>query len=78
MKRLAVNFEQMGSHRSLSLRNCWLHEATTVEVRGNMDLDRIIAGLIIAHPEMLDFDYVPDELVGREEIQRELASKFPT
>jgi len=43
-----------------------------------MDLDRIIAGLIIAHPEMLDFDYVPDELVGREEIQRELASKFPT
>ena len=39
-------------------------------------LDRIGAGLIIAHPEMLDFDFVPDELVGREEIQRELASKF--
>ena len=39
-------------------------------------LDRIGAGLIIAHPEMLDFDYVPDELVGREDIQRELASKF--
>jgi len=43
-----------------------------------MDLDRIIAGLIIAHPEMLDFDYVPDELVGREEIEGQLASKFPT
>ena len=41
-------------------------------------LDRIGAGLIIAHPEMLDFDYVPEELVGREEIQRELASRFPT
>ena len=33
-------------------------------------LDRIGAGLIIAHPEMLDFDYVPEELVGREDVQR--------
>ena len=41
-------------------------------------LDRIGAGLVIAHPEMLDFDYVPDELVGRENVQRELASKFST
>ncbi|MGB1587491.1 MAG: Cdc6/Cdc18 family protein [Poseidonia sp.] len=41
-------------------------------------LDRIGAGLIIAHPEMLDFDYVPEELVGREDIQTELASKFTT
>ena len=41
-------------------------------------LDRIGAGLVIAHPEMLDFDYVPEELVGRENIQRELASKFST
>ena len=41
-------------------------------------LDRIGAGLIIAHPEMLDFDYVPDELVKREAIQTELASKFTT
>ena len=39
-------------------------------------LDRIGAGLIIAHPERLDFDFVPEELVGREEIQRELASRF--
>jgi cell division control protein 6 len=39
-------------------------------------LDRIGAGLIIAHPERLDFDFVPEELVGREDIQRELASKF--
>jgi len=39
-------------------------------------LDRIGAGLIIAHPEHLDFDFVPEELVGREDIQRELASKF--
>jgi cell division control protein 6 len=41
-------------------------------------LDRIGAGLIIAHPEMLDFDYVPEELVGREAVQSELASKFTT
>ena len=41
-------------------------------------LDRIGAGLVIAHPEMLDFDHVPEELVGRENIQRELASKFST
>lgn len=41
-------------------------------------LDRIGAGLIIAHPEMLDFDHVPEELVGREDIQTALASKFTT
>ncbi len=39
-------------------------------------LQRYGEGLIIAHPERLDFDFVPDELVGREDIQRELASKF--
>ncbi len=39
-------------------------------------LNRIGAGLIIAHPERLDFDFVPEELMGREETQRELASKF--
>ena len=39
-------------------------------------LDRIGAGFIIAHPEMLDFDYVPEELVGRDEIQKQLALKF--
>ena len=39
-------------------------------------LDRIGAGFIIAHPERLDFDYVPETLVGRESIQHELASKF--
>lgn len=41
-------------------------------------LDRIGAGLIIARPEMLDFDYVPETLVAREEIQTELAAKFTT
>ena len=41
-------------------------------------LNRIGAGFIIAQPEMLDFDYVPKELVGREDIQQELASKFTT
>lgn len=41
-------------------------------------LDRIGAGLIIAHPERLDFDHVPEELVGREDIQTALASKFTT
>ncbi|MEK9650608.1 MAG: AAA family ATPase [Poseidonia sp.] len=41
-------------------------------------LDRIGAGLIIARPEMLDFDYLPETLVAREEIQTELAAKFTT
>jgi cell division control protein 6 len=41
-------------------------------------LDRIGAGLIIARPEVLDFDYVPEELVGRETVQAELAAKFTT
>lgn len=39
-------------------------------------LDRIGAGFIIAHPEFLDYDHVPEELVGREDIQSQLASKF--
>ena len=32
-------------------------------------LDRIGAGFIIAHPEFLDYDHVPEELVGQEDIQ---------
>jgi len=39
-------------------------------------LDRIGAGFILANPDCFNYDYVPDELVGRESIQRELASKF--
>lgn len=39
-------------------------------------LDRIGAGLVITDPEPLDYDHVPDELVGRESLQRALASKF--
>jgi len=33
-------------------------------------------GLVITDPEPLDYDHVPDELVGRESLQRALASKF--
>ncbi|MDG1550626.1 MAG: AAA family ATPase [Candidatus Poseidoniaceae archaeon] len=39
-------------------------------------LDRIGAGFIISNPEALDFDFVPNEIVGRETIQSELANKF--
>ena len=39
-------------------------------------LDRIGAGSVLANPEVMDFDWMPPELVGRETIQRELASKF--
>lgn len=39
-------------------------------------LDRIGAGLVLAHPEVFGFDYVPQELVGREHAQKELASMF--
>jgi cell division control protein 6 len=39
-------------------------------------LDRIGAGFIIANPEVLDFDFMPKEIVGRDQIQRELANKF--
>jgi cell division control protein 6 len=41
-------------------------------------LDRIGAGFVLANPEGLDFDYMPDELVGRDDIQKQLASKFST
>jgi cell division control protein 6 len=41
-------------------------------------LDRIGAGWILANPEVFNFDYVPDELVGRDDVQNELASKFTT
>lgn len=39
-------------------------------------LNRIGAGFIIENNEILDFDFVPNEIVGREDIQRELANKF--
>lgn len=39
-------------------------------------LDRIGAGSILASPSVLDYDHLPDELVGRDEIKQELASKF--
>lgn len=41
-------------------------------------LDRIGAGAVLANPEVLDFDWMPPQLVGREPVQRELASKFST
>ena len=37
-------------------------------------LDRIGAGLILSRPEVFGFDFVPDLLVGREDIQSELAA----
>ena len=39
-------------------------------------LDRIGAGLILSKPEVFGFDYVPDLLVGREDLQGELAAIF--
>ncbi|MAH91351.1 MAG: hypothetical protein CMA11_06230 [Euryarchaeota archaeon] len=39
-------------------------------------LDRIGAGLILSKPEVFGFDYVPDLLVGREDIQGDLAAIF--
>ena len=39
-------------------------------------LDVIGAGLIILDSEPFNFDYVPERLVGRDEILREMALKF--
>ncbi len=39
-------------------------------------LDRIGAGLILSKPEVFGFDYVPELLVGREDIQENLAAIF--
>jgi len=39
-------------------------------------LDRIGAGLVIKHPERFDFDYIPPELVGRDEELGSLAGMF--
>jgi len=41
-------------------------------------LDRIGAGAVLDNPEVLDFDWMPPELVGRDPVQRELAAKFST
>tara|TARA_B100000767_G_scaffold259113_1_gene268540 strand:- start:436 stop:1620 length:1185 start_codon:yes stop_codon:yes gene_type:complete len=41
-------------------------------------LDRIGAGLVLNNPEVFGFDFMPEMLVGREEIQRELAAIFST
>lgn len=39
-------------------------------------LDRIGAGYVIQDPGPLDFDYVPENIVGREEFQNKLAARF--
>ena len=39
-------------------------------------LDRIGAGLVINRPDVFGFDYLPDELVGRDDYQVQLASIF--
>lgn len=41
-------------------------------------LDRIGAGFILNKPEVFGFDYVPEILVGREDLQGHLASLFST
>ena len=40
-------------------------------------LDAIGAGLILLDPTPLGFDYLPTELVARDELQRALAGRFP-
>ena len=39
-------------------------------------LDRIGSGLILLDPSPLDYDFIPEIMVGREEIQSSLAAKF--
>ena len=39
-------------------------------------LDRIGAGYVIKDPGPLDFDYVPENIVGREDFQNKLAARF--
>lgn len=39
-------------------------------------LDRIGSGFILLNPDPLDFDYIPEVMVGREDIQEALAGKF--
>ena len=39
-------------------------------------LDRIGSGFILLNPDPLDFDFIPEVMVGRETIQETLAAKF--
>jgi len=39
-------------------------------------LDRIGAGLVLAHPEVFGFDHIPEELVGMSDTQAQLAGMF--
>ena len=41
-------------------------------------LDRFGAGIVFENHDVFNFDYVPNQVVGRDQIQRQLASKFST
>ena len=41
-------------------------------------LERFGAGIVFENHDVFNFDYVPNQVVGRDQIQRQLASKFST
>jgi Cdc6-like AAA superfamily ATPase len=53
-------------------KNGWHQDATSMSDY----LDRIGSGFILLNPDPLDFDYIPEVMVGRETIQETLAGKF--
>ncbi len=53
-------------------KNGWHQDATSMSDY----LDRIGSGFILLNPDPLDFDYIPEVMVGREDIQEALAGKF--
>ena len=42
----------------------------------NIIEDELLSSTVIKNPEILDFDYVPEELVHRDEQQKNLAQKI--
>ena len=67
-----MNFGLFSSEKERVFKDGWHQDAINMSDY----LDRIGSGFILLNPDPLDFDYIPEEMVGREIIQQNLAGKF--
>jgi len=67
-----LNFDSFTLCKERVFKNGWLQDAISMSDY----LDRIGSGFILLNPDPLDFDYIPEVMVGRETIQETMAGKF--